>query len=491
MNRRLTSNKECMPAWLAAFIRPLVISSIVAALAGCSTLAPKYERPAAPVAQAWPQPSRQAGNSAAKLPWQELFADARIRDVIKLALVNNRDLRIAVLNIEKARARYQIQSAAMLPEVNASGQMQAARTPADLAPSGVANVSHPYQLNVGISTYELDLFGRVRSLKDEALQQYLATAEARRATHIALVAEVALGYMVLAGDERLLELSRETLRSRQKAYDLQLAQVQAGTVSPLTLKQAESELEAMKADVLQAENRVANDKNALNLLAGTTIPSNLLPGKQALDGILNVRKLAAGLPSELLQNRPDILAAERQLMAANANIGAARAALFPSISLTTSVGAASNQLNGLFSAGTFAWNLIPRINIPIFDAGRRRSQAEVSEVDQKIAISSYERSIQVAFREVADALAQRSVIDDQLDAQRRRTQAAESAYGLVQQYYASGLSGYLEVLDAQRTLYDAQVSLVRTQLVQNTSLVTLYKALGGGWSTSALDEQST
>lgn len=466
----------------ATLLRPLAGAFLAAALAGCTTLAPDYQRPAAPVAAQWPTPTTAGAPSsaAADLPWQALFADPKLRSLIDLALQNNRDMRVAALNVEKARAQYRIQRSDLVPQIGVTGQGSSGRTPASISSSGVGGVSHAYYLDVGISSYELDLFGRVRSLKDEALQTYLATDETRRATHISLISQVAGSYLSLAADLDLQRLAHDTLRSRQDAYDLQQDLVEIGNASQLELRQAESELESARADALTTDNQVAADRNALELLVGAPLSTDLLPGTDALTRMLSVHEIPAGLPSDLLRSRPDILSAEHTLMGANANIGAARAAFFPTISLTGGLGRASNELSSLFDAGGRYWTFVPQITVPIFSGGRLTAQLEVSKVDRDIAVAQYEQAIQTAFREVADALAKRSVVDGQLAAQRKRAVAAQASYDLVQARYEEGVVSYLEVLDAQRTLYSAQQARIQAELAQQTSVVTLYKALGGG-----------
>lgn len=466
-------------------LRLTALATLVGLLAGC-TLAPEYLRPDAPIAAQWPGTQTAAadagGQIAADMPWQQLFADDRLQQIVQLALDNNRDLRIAALNIERARAQYRIQRAELIPQISVSAAETAQRTPDSLSANGVGGVTRAYTADVGISAYELDLFGRLRSLKEEALHAYLATEQTRRATHISLIAEVAGSYLALAADLDLQRLAQETLRSRQQSYDLQLARVQVGNSSELELRQAENELESARVQALSADSLVATDRNALELLVGLPLPAALLPGSGTLNAMLAVQQIPAGLPSDLLRNRPDILSAEHSLIGANADIGAARAAFFPSISLTASAGRGSDQLSELFESGGRSWSFVPQINLPIFTGGRLRAQLAVSKADRDIALAQYEQSIQSAFREVADALAQRAVVDEQLDAQRRRTQAAQKAHDLVQLRYDNDVSSYLDVLDAQRTLYAAQQSLIETELSRQTSLITLYKVLGGGWS---------
>lgn len=472
--------------------RFLILGLLVSSLAGCATLAPDYQRPLAPVAAQWPAapgtaipapvstPSGDA-RAAVDLRWQELFADPGLRQVVRLALGNNRDLRVAALNIEKARAQYRIQRAELIPQVNALAAESAQRTPASVSATGVGGVSHAYSVDVGISAYELDLFGRLRSLKEEALQAYLATEEARRATHIGLVAEVAGRYLALAADLELQRLAHETLRLREESYGLQAERVATGNSSQLELRQAEGELESIRADALSSDQRVATDRNALELLVGTPLPVELLPNGGNLATMLGVHEIPPGLPSDLLRHRPDILAAEHTLIGANANIGAARAAFFPSIRLTATTGRASDDLSNLFDHGGRSWSFLPQINLPIFTGGRLLAQLSVSKAERDIAVARYEQTIQTAFREVADALAQRRVVDGQVSALRKRAEAARVAYDLVSLRNSHGVASHLEVLDAQRTLYAAQQLQIQSELSQQTSLVTLYKALGGGF----------
>ncbi|MCE4369614.1 efflux transporter outer membrane subunit [Xanthomonas hortorum] len=464
---------------------PLALALTSMVLAGCATtLAPRYERPAAPVSAQWPigesdsvsAPSR----SVADTPWQALFADPGLRGVVELALDNNRDLRAAALNIERARAQYRIQRSELLPDVGVGVAGNSGRTPAPVSATGASMVSHAYSADLGISAWELDLFGRLRSLEEQALRQFLATEATGFAVRTSLIAEVASAYLALAADTEQLALARETFRSRQEAYELQRQRYDIGSASDLELRQSEAEQEAARDLMLALESAVAIDRNALELLVGTPVPAGLHPAVP-LESMLALQDIPAGLPSDLLQRRPDILAAEHVLIGANANIGAARAAFFPSISLTAGVGRASDSLSSLFDGGNRAWNFAPRINLPIFSGGRLRAQLAVSGIDRDIAVADYERSIQVAFREVADALALRSTLEGRLSAQQRQVEAAQGAYRLVSERQDNGVSSYLEVLDAQRTLYVAQQNQIATRLARQANLVVLYKALGGGW----------
>ncbi|AEX51618.1 RND efflux system outer membrane lipoprotein [Rahnella aquatilis CIP 78.65 = ATCC 33071] len=469
-------------------LTPVAAMVFATLFTGC-TLTPEYHRPTAPMPPVWPVKTKTSvsDTSVASITWQTLFIDPKLRQVVQLALDNNRDLRIAILNIEKAQAQYRIQRSALMPQVGITGAEQAQRTPASVSYTGIGGVSRGYSLDVGISAYELDLFGRIRSLKEEAQQDYLSTAWSRQATQISLIAEVAGSYLSLAADQDLQRLARDTLRSRQEAYDLQESLTSVGKSSQLPLHQAESELESARFQSLLADKQVMSDSNALALLVGTPLPANLLPSTDSLAHMISDKTLSAGLPSDLLQQRPDIVSTEHSLLAANADIGAARAAFFPSISLTTSAGRASNALGELFDAGGQSWGFAPQVNLPIFSGGRLMAQLETSKVERDIAVAEYEKSVQTAFREVSDALAERSVVDDETQAQQKNVQAAQAAFDFVQIQYANGATDYLNVLDAQRTLFSAQQSLIQSRLSQQNSLITLYKALGGGWERGAVD----
>ncbi|NIK52953.1 efflux transporter outer membrane subunit [Xanthomonas arboricola] len=477
----------------------LTAIAVAGVLSGC-TLMPRYARPDAPV------PERFAGTELstasttidtaspaqaidiANIGWRQVFTDPALQQVIALALENNRDLRVAALNIEVARAQYRVERAALLPAVQGTGTANNARTPSELAIPGQPQVFRTYSANIGISAYELDLFGRVRSLKEQALQQFLSTAEARRSTHISLVAEVATAYLTLAADQQLLQLAQSTLSSQGDSYRLQQRSFELGVASQLSLRQAQTTVETARVDVERYTAQVAQDRNALVLLVGTQVPAELLP--QALPDGASVdgnvlASVPAGLPSQLLQRRPDILEAERNLRAANANIGAARAAFFPSISLTASTGSSSSSLSNLFDSGTRAWSFVPTLTLPIFNAGRNRANLDMAKANRDIEVAQYEKAIQSAFREVSDALAQRETLGRQLQAQQALVDATADSYRLSQARFERGVDSYLQALDAQRALYSAQQNLITTQLSRFTNLATFYKAMGGGWLQSA------
>lgn len=464
--------------------KTLLIAAMIVCLAGC-TMAPTYTRPEAPVPAAWPTgpaykhaTTASVSPSAADIKWRDFFVDEKMRKVIDLALANNRDLRVAALNIEKAQAQYRIQRAELFPAVNAAGSGSKQRLPADISGTGQPETITQYGVNLGISSWELDFFGRVRSLKDRALEQYLATEQARRGAQISLVAEVANAYLTLAADRESLKLVQSTLEAQQATYNLIKRRYEVGASSELDLRQSQTRVDTARVDIARYTGQVALDENALSLLVGSPVPAELLSGE--LDAVTVLTDITPGLPSEVLQRRPDILQAENQLKAANANIGAARAAFFPRITLTTGIGTASDQLSGLFKTGSAAWSFAPQIILPIFDAGSNMANLDAAIADRDIYLAQYEKVIQSAFREVADALAQRGTIGDQVDAQQSLVHAASESYRLSDARYTRGIDSYLTVLDAQRSLYGAQQGLIALRLARFTNRVTLYKVLGGG-----------
>ena len=454
-------------------------------LGGCATMAPKYERPAAPVPTAWPTGPSYKGTTAtaekpvADIPWQEFFVDAQLRRLIALSLKNNRDLRVAVLNIERARAQFQIRRADLLPHLDATGDATFKRQPAALSATGNAQTTDQYSVGLGVSSYELDLFGRVQSLKDQALDQFLATEQARRSVQISLVSQVAVGYLTLAADRERLQLAKETLTNQQESYKLTKSRFDAGVSSALDLNQAQTSVDAARVDIARYTTLVAQDENALSLVVGAPVPADLLPA--SLSGTLTALKdVAPGLPSDVLLKRPDILQAENLLKGFNANIGAARAAFFPRITLVSSVGFGSDDLGKLFQGDAFTWSFAPHVSLPIFTAGANQANLRVAEADREIAVAQYEKAIQTAFREVADALAQRGTIDEQVAAQQSLTDATAESHKLSQARYEKGVDSYLQVLDSQRSLYSAQQNLISARLARLSNQVTLYRVLGGG-----------
>ncbi len=452
----------------------LTILAASLALAGCASMAPTYERPAAPVATQWPVPQGSATQAkATDLGWREFFTDARLQALIEQALANNRDLRVAVLNVQRAQAQYGVQQADRLPSVNAAAAQSATRSPG-------GSISRQYTATLGISAWELDLFGRVKSLNDAALQQYLATDDARRSAQLSLVAEVAGAYLTLAADQEKLRLAEQTLLSRQDGLRLTQRLQAAGVASTLDLRQAEIAAETAQTDLAGLTTQVAQDRNALALLVGQPLTPEQLPVAGAATAVTQAAELAAGLPSEVLLARPDVQQAERTLRAANANIGAARAAFFPRISLTASAGSASGELDGLFRSGSGLWTFMPQVSLPIFDAGRNQANLSIAQVDRDIALAQYEKAIQAAFRNVADALAARATLGQQIASQQRLVAQTQDALRLAEARFSQGLDDRLATLDAQRSLYAAEQGLISSRLAQQVNRVTLYKVLAGG-----------
>ncbi len=450
-------------------------------LAGCVNLAPAYETPASPVPAALPS----AGVTTAMpldIGWRDFFVDKQLQGVIELALANNRDLRVAALNIERARAQYGIARADLFPTVNAGAAGTRSRTPGSLSTSGESRIASQYSANLGMTAYELDLFGRVRNLGESALQSYFQTEETQRSTQISLVASVATAWLQLAADEQRLQLARSTLESQRKSFELVQRSHALGAQSGLALAQSQSTVDAARADAAAFDSQVEQDRNALALLVGATPPAELLPTAATTADVAQLLVPLAGLSSNVLQQRPDVRAAEHALRASNADIGAARAAFFPRIALTASAGTASSTLSGLFTSGSKAWSFAPSISVPIFDGGANRATLQVAQAQQKIQIATYEKAVQTAFREVADALAERRTLAERLDAQRSLRGATSRSFELSQSLFKSGAANYLDVLDAQRSDYAAQQTLIGLQLTEQTNRLAIYKALGGGWS---------
>ena len=461
---------RCTPAALAAALL----------LAGCSFI-PTYERPAAPVPEAYrsasaPQGDAASSQAAAALPWKDYFTDPRLQQLISLALTHNRDLQVAVLNIERARAQYQITRADQYPTIGAGAS--ATRAP------DVANGGYDNSFSVGLVTtaWELDFFGRVGSLKQQALAQYLATEEGMRAAQVSLVSAVANAWYTLLADEELLEISRRTLQTREASVKLTKLRFDAGATSELDYRQAVSLTEAARATLAQQQRQRALDENALVVLLGQSMPADIrasLAGTR-LQQAPSLAPLPAGLPSDLLIQRPDIRQAEQLLIGANANIGAARAAFFPRIALTAQVGTASNELSGLFKSGAWGFSLAPSALLPIFDAGRNSANLEAAKVGQRIALAQYEKSIQTAFREVSDALDSQASLQEQGRAQNAQLEAETVRLKLADLRYTNGVSSYLDLLDAQRSLFALEQAVVQVRLAQLQNQLQLYKALGGG-----------
>ena len=493
-----------LPAMKArALVRWLAAPLWVATLAACSFV-PKYEQPAAPVSATWPDSAGaqvEGGVAAADLPWQQFVHDAQLREVIQLALENNRDLRVAVQNIEQARAQYQIRRADQFPSVGVTGGATRS-APNPYAVLGGPSVTTSYSVGVGASAWELDFFGRVAALKDVALANYLATEEARKAAQISLIAAVSSTWLQLKTDTELLLLTERTLGTREQSLRLTRLRFDNGASSALDMRLAESLAANAQATRAQQQRLRAQDINLLTLLVGQPIPERLVPPVPAVVTPEAPRSLSQptaavepaaelptftevppGLPSDLLLRRPDIRAAEQQLIAANANIGAARANFFPRISLTGSLGRVSGDLDGLFgSGGSKAWSFGPSITLPIFDMGRNQANLDAARAGREIAVAQYEKSIQSAFREVADALAGRATLADQLGALQAQAAAERDRFRLADLRYRNGIANYLDLLDAQRSLFAIEQALAQVRLAQRANEVQLYKALGGGWT---------
>nr|WP_183440029.1 efflux transporter outer membrane subunit [Pseudoduganella violacea] len=470
-------------------LKPALALMLAAGLLSACSLAPTYQRPAAPVAAEFPavppaggakaQPARAAdAKTAVDTGWREYFADARLQQLIAAALDNNRDLRVAVLRMEEARAAYNIQSADRLPNLNVGLSESRGKTPASVSNNGQISRNQRYDANLSLAAFELDFFGRVKSLSDAALASYLATDEARQSAQIGIVAEVAKAYFTERAYAEQYTLAQRTYEARKRTFDLTQQRVEVGASSRLDLRSNETLMETARASALALARQRAQAANALTLLVGQGVTAD---GAMASDAQIDAMSaLPEGLPSELLARRPDIRAAEQRLQAANANIGAARAAFFPRVSLTAAIGSASPSFSGLFDGGTGSWSFVPQLTLPIFDAGRNKANLNLSEVRKNIAVADYEKSIQVAFREVADALAARTYLGEQVAAQRAIQEAQAERLRLLQLRFENGVASSLDVLDAQRELFSAEQSLVQARLLRATSAIDLYRALGGG-----------
>jgi NodT family efflux transporter outer membrane factor (OMF) lipoprotein len=452
--------------------RRAAVLALSALLAGCSMM-PAYQQPAPPVPGNWPYDSATDGRPAAALDWREFFGDERLRGLIATALRNNRDLRVAILNIEQARAQYDIRKADRLPSVGAA--VGGSRAPG----SGGATTT-TYTAGLVVSAWEIDFFGRIASLSEAALAQYFGTEEGRKAAQISLVSSVANGWLSLVADDELLALTRQTLATREESVRLTKLRFDNGVSSELDYQQALSLAESARVALAQQQRQRALDLDTLALLLGESVPSDVV-GSTAMT-LLVLPDLPAGLPSGVLAERPDVRQAEQQLVAANANIGAARAAFFPRITLTAGIGTASSQLSGLFRGGSWGFTAAPQLLQPIFDAGRNQAGLRSAQISRDIAVAQYERAIQSAFREVSDALAGRATLADQLRAQSNVAEAEAVRLRLSTLRYDNGVSSYLELLDAQRSLFTARQGVIQTRLQLLQNQVLLYRALGGGWS---------
>jgi outer membrane protein, multidrug efflux system len=447
--------------------------------AGC-TLAPRYHRPAAPVPPTAGNPATPPAAEASDLGWRDVFGDPRLQALVALALENNRDLRITALNVELTRAQYRIQRAQQLPAIAATASGAVQRVPADLSLSRQAATTEAYQVGGALTAFELDLFGRVHSLSTAALQEYFQTEEARRSAQLSLVAAVATQYLAVRALEDEVALAKSTLETLESSYALTQRTYQAGRTSELDLRTAEAQVLTARFNLSAANLQRAQAEDALTLLVGAPIPAGI-PPPLPLDAQRIVADLPAGISSEVLVRRPDVLAAEHGLLSANASIGAARAAFFPSITLTAFGGKSSAELSRLFDPGQDTWSFTPRINLPIFQGGALRASLDVAEVRKSIEVARYERAVQGAFREVSDALASREALEVQLEAQEARVRAEQRRFELSDLRYRKGVDSYLVALTAQRDLFAAQQGLIQSRLARLSNLVDLYRALGGGW----------
>jgi multidrug efflux system outer membrane protein len=510
MNPRPMSTRS-NKAWL---LRGAAVTAATLMISAC-TLEPTYRRPALPVQQTWPDgaPLRATPpqTAAADVGWRDFFSDPALQRLIEIALVNNRDARIAAINVAAARAQYRIQRADLFPSINATGVEDVERYPSGVSSTGATggggaaggtgttgtasgggggNIVRYYSAGIGFTSYELDLFGRIRSLNHQKLEQYFGYVETQRSAQISLIAEVANAWLTVLADQKLLAVTQQTLDSQQKSYALTKLSYDGGVLTQLDLRQAETSVDTAQANLALYTRQLAQDRNALVVLLGAPIPADLPAGAE-LDSETLLVDLPAGLPSDLLIRRPDVLSAEHNLVAANANIGAARAAFFPSISLTGNFGSASSKLDGLFKDGSSSWTFEPQISIPIFAGGANAANLDLAKIEKNLYVAQYEQTIQTAFREVADALVGRDTLNDQLAAQVRLVAASQDAYQLSDLRFRNGVDNYLTVLDSQRSLYTAQQGAVSVRLSQLQNRVTLYKALGGGWNEQTVETSTT
>ncbi|MEK6383668.1 MAG: efflux transporter outer membrane subunit [Paraburkholderia tropica] len=470
------------------------------ALSACS-LDPAYQRPAAPVDSAWPTgaayetvgassassvsapaTSSAAVPFAADVGWRDYFKDPRLQKLIALALDNNRDLRVAALQVAEYEAQYRITRAALAPTIDAGGSITNTRTD--------GAISHSNTASVGTTSWEIDFFGRLRSLKRQALENYLSSEASRTSTQLTLVADVATDFLQLQSDEALLKVATDTVAADQSTYDLTVSMMKIGSASLQDVREAQTSLASARASVASYTRAVAQDRNTLSAQIGCALPDDLDGGPTLLDSDALFADVDAGAPSDLLTRRPDIIEAEHTLKGANANIGAARAAFFPKIELTASAGTASTSLSQLFKAGTGAWSFAPSITMPIFDYGSNKASLDVAKIEKDIDVADYEKAIQTAFKEVANALAGRATYVDQVAADRDYVTSAQDYYDLAQARFKTGTDSFLTLLTAQRTLYTAQEQLVTDQLAKLSNQVTLYKVLGGGWSADSVQAKN-
>lgn len=468
---------------MTALHKPAITLLLALTLGGCS-MAPTYERPEAPVAQSWSGPAAQPGTAASHLDWQTFIVDSELRELVNVALDNNRSLRQTLLDIEQARAQYRIQRADRVPGLNAAANGNRQRLPADLSNSGSSAVSSSYQVGLALPEYELDLFGRVKSLTDAALEQYLSTEEAGRSARLALIAEVSQAYLTYDGAQRRLQLTEQTLASREDSLSLIGQRRTAGAATALDYQEALGLVEQSRAELESNARQKQQALNALVLLLGTSDAARRIP-QVPQDKPMLIQDIAPGTPSELIERRPDILAAEHVLKARNADIGAARAAFFPRISLTGSFGTSSAEMSGLFDGGSRSWSFVPTLSLPIFDAGRNSANLDLAKVRKDSAVAAYEGTIQTAFREVADALAATDTLRREEAARRALANTTNETLKLAKARYEGGVDSHLRYLDAQRSNFVNESAYIETSTQRQIALVDLFRALGGGWNGEA------
>jgi len=454
-------------------LRTLTLA-VALGLSGCS-MAPKYEQPEAPFAASW---QAQAQQNAETPDWQHFFADENLQVLIQTALEHNKDLRVAALNVEAFRAQYRIDRSALFPAVDAAGGGKRQRIPKNLSPNGESSIDSQYSASLGVTAWEIDFFGRLNSLRQQALETYFASEQAQRSAELSLIANVATAWLSHQADQSSLELVQSTLETYENSLKLVQSRYDAGVASALELQQARTAADTARVSLAQFQRQVAQSRNALQMVLGAPMPE-LQSSIELAD--VRLAELPVALPAELLQRRPDILQAEFQLKAANANIGAARAAFFPSISLTATAGSMSNELSDLFSSGSGTWLFQPQLRLPIFNAGRLKASLDYSKVQKDIRVAQYEKSIQTAFQEVADGLIARSTYNEQLAAQDKLLESSKAYLDLAERRYREGVDNQLTLLDAQRLLFSTQQQRIGTQLALLTSEINLYKSLGGSY----------
>ena len=463
-------------------LKTFTVASLSAFVLSACQMAPKQEDIALPV----PQHYAIAGDEGdiADLNWQQFFANEKLQSLIELTLQHNKDIKLAALNVQQVRALYQIEDSALYPSIDFSASGNRQRLPADLSATGNAQITQSYTATVGMTAYELDLWGKIRNQSDQALQTLYASEQTQNSVKISLISELVTAWLNYAADKEQLALAMETLESQKESLTLTEKTYALGAASKLTLAQIQSTVATAQVDIANYQRLLKRDKNALDLLVGQSVATELLPVEN-LDEVLNFPTVPVGLPSELLEQRPDIKAAEFQLLAANANIGVAKAAFFPSISLTANAGSASSELDNLFSGGTGTWSFIPSINLPIFNMGRNQANLDVAKAQQQIALTTYEQTIQQAFKEVSDALVDRQGYMQQLKALEQLYSSNKTSFTLSEARFDKGADSYLQVLDAQRNWVSAGQQLIQGKQAYIASQINLYKAVGGGWQNVA------